>query len=57
MAKITFQSIIQYEFDTETEKTRVIKAFTTPMKDTKIVKKKPKQLKPMTTKQLEDEYL
>lgn len=32
--KFKFQSIIQYEYDSETERTKVIKAFTTPIGQT-----------------------
>ena len=31
MAKIRFQSLCQYEYDTETGRTRVISAFTKPI--------------------------
>lgn len=49
MVKLVYQYIHQYEFDTETEKSRTLKQFTTPIHGTKTFKKKKKVVKQMTT--------
>ena len=57
MAKLCFQYIHQYEFDTETGKTRNLKMFTKPFNGTVTVKKQKKPVKQLTSEQSETVYL
>lgn len=55
MAKITLQTVTQYEYDTETNRTRILKAYTTTVgKDSKAPKNRTITLK---TEESEVEYL
>jgi len=40
MTKITLQTVVQYEYDTETQRTRVLKNYTTPIGEGSKAKKK-----------------
>ena len=59
MTKLIFQSLVQYQIDTDTGAISVLKKFTVPIKGAKSYNAKPKQVKQhnLSGEDLETEFL
>ena len=57
MVKLVFNTNVQYEYDTETNKTRVLKNYTVPMGKGNWQKKVVKTPKQLVSDTIEEEYI
>jgi len=57
MVVLTFQTIIMFSIDTDTQETKILKRFTSPIKGTQQFKVKKKVKEQLTTEKEEDFFL